>query len=200
MKHLFVITVVVSALGFATEAISAGSDGRFVIRGAGLLNCSNFVEEKEKQSNAYFMIAGWIDGYITGVNRYKTLTYDITSYESTELLARLIDNHCSSNPDDRLYTVMNSIVSRIDEHRIEDATVPVIVEVGDQSTRIYPSTLLRIQNQLTEAGYYSGPIHGRYDSAVIEAMKSHQASIGFQSTGFPDQASVWFLLENSGSQ
>lgn len=180
----------------ALPAMASGDQDRFAIRGAGLLNCANFVEEKQAESPAYLMIGGWIDGYITGLNQYAEDTYDITSYESTELIARLIANHCESNPDDRLFTVVNSLMKRIQDDRIRDPEVPVVVEVGERRTYIYPPTLRRIQRALRERDYYEGPIDGSFGPAVAAGMKKFQEEIGFDPSGYPDQASIWFLLND----
>jgi hypothetical protein len=181
-------------------ALPAGADPgeRFAIRGAGLLQCSNFVEERDKESPAYMMIGGWIDGYITAINQYREDTYDITSYEGTELIARLVDNHCRKNPDDRLFTVINALMERIDEHRVRESVESVTVRAGQQSTQLYKSTVLRIQHALEARGQYVGPTHGRFTPAVKEALAGFQREIGFEPNGFPDQATLWFLLGASG--
>lgn len=180
----------------AASATAAAPDGRHAIRGAGLLNCSNFVEERERESPAYLMIGGWIDGYITGINQYRADTYDITSYESTELIARIIENHCKKNPDDRLFTVLNSLFTRNAEDRIRESMAPVTVTVGDRTTHLYRPTIRRIQNELRQRRLYSEDADGMYDAGVTEAMAEFQKELDFEPTGFPDQATLWFLLNS----
>ena len=180
----------------APPASAAGPDGRHAIRGAGLLNCSNFVEEREKESPAYLMIGGWIDGYVTGINQFRDNTYDITSYESTELIARIIENHCKKNPDDRLFTVLNSLFTRNAADRIQESIVPTIVKVGDRTTHLYEPTIRRIQNELRKRRLYSDDADGMYDDGVAAAMAEFQKEIDFEPTGFPDQATLWFLLNS----
>ena len=56
----------------ASPANAADEQGRYAIHGAGLLKCRVFVEEKSKQSPAYMMIGGWMDGYISAVNNWRS--------------------------------------------------------------------------------------------------------------------------------
>ena len=85
------------------SARSATVDGAFAVRGAGVVDCKTFLAEREKRSRAYLMMGGWIDGYLTGVNQYAQDTYDATSFESTELFAQIIADHCKTHPNDRLF-------------------------------------------------------------------------------------------------
>lgn len=176
---------------------NAGASERFAIRGAGLLECRNFVDERERESPAYLMIGGWIDGYITALNQYRDKTYDITTYESTELIARLIDNHCRNNPGDRLFTVVNSLMARLEDHRVRSPSDLVAIRVGQQATRLYETTIRRIQRVLRSRQYYDGPIDGRFTPPLQQALGRFQQEVGFESNGFPDQATLWFLLGSS---
>ena len=72
----------------ASPANAADEQGRYAIHGAGLLKCRVFVEEKSKQSPAYMMIGGWMDGYpITpkGLNFYA----DSDNRDTKEVNAKL---------------------------------------------------------------------------------------------------------------
>lgn len=197
-KYLPRIGAMVAVSVLAPQLYAADADGRFAIRGAGLLNCQNFIEERAKESPAYIMIGGWIDGYITGINQHLGDTYDITSFESSELIAQVLQNHCEDNPDDRLFTVLNSLFTKVEEDRIRSAGAPVIVEVGERSTRLYRPTVVRIQAALAELGLYTDEPTGFYDTASAEAMREYQASLNFEPTGFPDQATLWHLLWGAG--
>jgi hypothetical protein len=177
------------ALPAATES------GKYAIRGAGLLDCKTFLEEQQKESKAYLMIGGWIDGYITGINQYAADTYDATSFESTELFAELIENHCKKNPDDRLFPVMNSIVHQRWDSRVTDQSRLVGIQLGEQSVRIYEETLSRIQARLAEKGYFELPVTGQFDAKTITAIAAFQETLeGYEATGFPDQATLFALF------
>jgi len=178
----------------ACNLYAADSANRYSIRGAGLLTCKNYVIEREKKSDAYFMIGGWIDGIITGINQYAANTYDVTSFESTELLALIIQRHCEKNPEDRLYSVINTIFSSLHEDRIKHGSALVAVKVDDKQTHLYRELIRRIQQALTKRKLYAGKANGQFTPALEKAIKSFQQRKKMKPTGFPDQSTLWRLL------
>ncbi|MBN4079530.1 peptidoglycan-binding protein [Beggiatoa alba] len=183
------------ALWFASgNMLAADVTGSFSIKGAGLLNCKTFVKEREERSNVYYMIGGWLDGFISAHNKYVEGTYDITTFETSELLAKVIDNHCRANPKDRLYPVVNSIIAKFVPHRIQTSSPKIDIHAGKRKTRLYQETLRRVQAELKERGYFNGKIDGVYNNSMIDAIKAFQASLKFEQTGFPDQTTLWRLL------
>jgi branched-chain amino acid transport system substrate-binding protein len=47
-----------------------------------------------------------------------------------------------------------------------------------------------LQRELTDLGFYDGPIDGRYSAATIEAVKAFQRELGVPETGVPDVATL----------
>jgi len=179
----------------AAAASAATENGRYAIRGAGLIDCQTYLDEQEKQSSAYLMMGGWIDGYITGVNQYAEDTYDATSFESTELFAELIRNHCKKHPADRLFPVMNSIVAQRWPHRVTAESPLIGVRLGDKSVQMYKETLERVQQRLADKGYYELPASGKFDQPTISALAAFQKTLeNYEASGFPDQATLWALF------
>jgi len=173
---------------------AAGKENRYSIRGAGLLTCENYIAEQEKKSDAYFMIGGWIDGFITGSNQHMSDTYDVTSFESTELLALIIGRHCKQNPDDRLFSVVNSILTGLHNKRIINRSALVNVTVADKETFLYTEVIRRMQQRLNKRGLYKGEANGEFDQSLEESISSFQRSQKMNPTGFPDQSTLWKLL------
>lgn len=192
MKLKLVTICCLLFLSFNTFA--AAKNKNFALKGAGLLNCKMFIKEREQRSNVYYMIGGWLDGFISAHNKYAVDTYDITSFESSELLAKVIDNHCRSNPDDQLYTVINSIIIKLIPDRITYNSPKIEINVGERKTRLYRETVRRIQSELIQQGHFKGEIDGDFSEDTISALKSFQTSLKFESTGFPDQTTLWRLL------
>lgn len=195
MNRLYIYFIFVVSL-FPLTACSATDDEEYAIRGAGLIDCQAFLTEQEKQSRAYLMIGGWIDGYITGINQYAADTYDVTSFESTELFVEIIKNHCLKNPQDRLFPVINSIIAQRWPHRIKEKSPLVGVTLGEMSVPLYRESIVRIQERLSDKGFYSSPTaSGTFDAETITALAKFQETLeGFEVTGFPDQATLWALL------
>ncbi len=176
------------------NVLGADTDGNFAMKGAGLLTCEIFVEAREARSETYYMIGGWLDGYITALNQYAESTYDITSFESTELIVNVMQNHCKSNPDDRLFTVINSIMVKLTDDRLQNRSRKIAVNVGEYETLLYQETLYRIQSELKRLGYMTGEFDSEFSSNTEAALRSFQRSIKLEATGFPDQTTLWRLL------
>lgn len=103
------------------------------MKGAGLLPCGSYVAERARQSDAYFLIGGWIEGYLSAYNRLSPDTYDITSFESAELLLSVIQSHCESHPNDRLHQVLQSMIFQLHPDRLRQESSRV--EIADGSAK-----------------------------------------------------------------
>jgi len=194
MKRLQIFIIFLASFA-SLSAYTADNGGKYAIRGAGLIDCQTFLKEQEKQSSAYLMIGGWIDGYITGASQYASETYDATSFESTELFVEIVKNHCRKNSRDRLFSVVNSIIAQRWESRIKKQTPLVGVKLGENSVQIYRETIVRMQERLAEKGFFKLPVTGQFDAETISALASFQKTLkGYKDTGFPDQATLWALF------
>jgi hypothetical protein len=174
MKHL---TAVVGSMGVLLgTAQAADQNGEFALKGAGFLPCQVYVQERENKSSVYYMIGGWLEGYLSAHNRYADQTYDVTSFETLELLLGVIQNHCQSNPNDRLYSVLNSIIIQLQADRVMMESPKVAIAEGERQTQLYRD--------------------GRYTDATRSALIAFQSDIEFETSGFPDQATLWRLFRD----
>jgi hypothetical protein len=193
MKHSAAASCLLLAMGAAS---AADSNSQFALKGAGFLPCQVFVQEREKQTNIYYMIGGWVEGYLSAHNRYAEDTYDIASFETLELLLSVLHNHCQSNPNDRLYTVVNSMVQQLHPDRIVAESPRVEVAEGEFTARLYRETIRRMQEKLAALGLYKGPVDGIYTDATRAAIIAFQSDLEFETTGFPDQTTLWRLFRD----
>lgn len=183
----------------ATTAPTRAADesGQFALRGAGLLPCSVITRERATRSELYRLAAAWADGYLTGVNQHQDSTYDAVSFESTELLMAVVAEHCQSNPNDPLFGVLNGLLKKLAPDRLQEKSAKLEITNGQLRTSLYVSVLMRTQDLLASHGHFSGNATGEYDQATISALKDYQSSIGFEPTGFPDQATLWRLFRGA---
>ncbi|MCB1683935.1 MAG: peptidoglycan-binding domain-containing protein [Pseudomonadales bacterium] len=182
---------------FATlPAQASDRNGEFALKGAGFLPCQVFVLEREKQSTIYYMIGGWLEGFLSAHNQYMDQTYDVTSFETLELLLGVILNHCQSNPNDRLYTVFNSILLKLQPDRIVLDSPKVEIAEGDRKTQLYRETIRRMQEKLAARGLFKEAADGRFTDATRSAIIAFQSDIEFETTGFPDQTTLWRLFRD----
>jgi len=173
---------------------AADDAGRFAMKGAGLLPCGVYVRERERRSNAYYLIGGWIEGYISAYNRFAEATFDMLSFETSELLLAVIDEHCRSNPNDPLHGVLDGMLAKLAAQRIRSESPRVEIVEGERRTRLYRETVRRVQAALAGRGLYHGEVDGRFDDATRSAVIALQSDLGFETTGFPDQTTLWRLL------
>lgn len=177
-------------------ASAADQNGLFAIRGAGLLTCLTYVQEREAASDAYLMIGGWLDGYVTAVNELSLETFDVTPYVSTELLTVLINRHCKGNPTDILFAVTNTLLAKLFDERLKSSSAYVDVRVGLDQMRLYTDTIERIQTSLAAKGLLDTEATGQWNLATQNALARYQESLGMNGSGFPDQATLWSLLRS----
>jgi peptidoglycan hydrolase-like protein with peptidoglycan-binding domain len=71
-----------------------------------------------------------------------------------------------------------------------------MLEVGDAHNHayVYETILRRAQAALKLRGLYNGPEDGTYTPALREAFRGFQHSVGLETTGVPDPATLWKLL------
>lgn len=189
------LSVAVCALALqATAAFAADDAGKFAMKGAGFLPCQVYVSERDRRSDIYYMIGGWIEGYVSAHNKYVPDTYDVMSFESLELVLAVMEKHCRSHPEDRLYEVVTAIIENFDAQRLERESPRIRIEEGERKALLYRETISRMQAKLASLGLYQGPVDGRFTDATRSALMAFQSDIEFEPTGFPDQTTLWRLL------
>ena len=98
LLSILAATLISTATFMSTEARAADSGGQFAVEGIGGSTCESFVAAKSESSDAYWMFLGWLDGYMTGIKQYAPETYDITPWQSQNLLAALFEKFCARDP------------------------------------------------------------------------------------------------------
>jgi len=196
-KTLIANAVLLVSLATAQVSFAADKYGQFGVRGAGLISCAVYANERKVRADVYRMTAAWIDGYITATNENRTNTYDILSFETTELLTEVINKHCLNNPNDIVFTVIKSLLIKLQNDRVQLNSKKTNITIGQRQTFLYESTIKRIQQRLKALGFYKGKINAAFGQLMIESFKGYQQSIGFNPTGFPDQATLWRLLRSA---
>ncbi len=190
--------ILLTWFGISIPLLSTAADdkGQFAIRGAGLMPCALFYQEKQAESEVYLIAASWVDGYITGRNQYSDKNYDALSFETTELLMSILEKHCKRNPQDLVFSVISSLLGKLANQRLIQQSEKIEIVAGERKTILYVTTLKRAQQKLQASGYYQGEVTGDYDENTQQALKKFQKSIAFNSTGFPDQLTLWRLFRS----
>lgn len=99
------------ALLFTTSTVVAKEKQVFPLAayGEGGASCGSYVESKQDQTERYFYFA-WVNGFLTGVNRYQKSEvkifnglYDVKRGRDDEALMLWLDNYCNKNPLDSFF-------------------------------------------------------------------------------------------------
>lgn len=175
-------------------AEAADKQGQYAVRGVGLVSCKLFISEKAARGDVYLMTAAWVDGYISGTNQHADNTYDVLSFESTELLMNVLEKHCKQYPDDPVFGVVASLFKKLQSDRLVSYSEKITIEEGKRNAQLYKEVVQRLQNALKDKGYYSGPANGSFTGETQAAVAKFQKSIEFEATGFPDQLTLWRLM------
>jgi len=179
----------------AMPGARAGDEkGQYAVRGAALINCAMFTQARGGNSETYRVVASWVDGYITAINQNVPRTYDVMSFESTELLMAVLDQHCGKHPRDPVFGVISQLVAKLEVDRITAKSDKVSVSVGNRQVLHYADLIKRVQQSLGASGFYKGAASGQYSTQTADAMKRYQKSVKLEPTGFPDQTTLWRLL------
>jgi hypothetical protein len=191
---------------FPSIALAADADGKFAVKGVARTHCTTFVkvwEERREAPQRYALYAGWMDGYLSALNERTAGTYDLTSFEGTELLGNFVYSNCKRAPEQPFFNMMRGLVQALNGHRLPSQSPLVLiegtVELSDGESRdvrisLYEETIRRAQNSLKSTGAYDGEVDGVYSDATRAAVKTFQTDNGLRVSGLPDQFTLMRLF------
>jgi len=179
----------------ATRPTRAAVDDVYALRGAGQLSCSQYLEAYQEEGRILYMTAGWIDGYVTALNRVQDGVFEHLAWQETGLVLDLLRNHCAGNPNDVLANAMQLFVRATASTRLTQPSELLELPVPDgEPIDIYRDTLRRAQELLADAGHYSAAVDGAYGPGTAAAFRAFQAANGLPETGLPDQRTLLVLF------
>lgn len=176
------------------DAAAASAKGEFGVKGIGAENCAAFVEASRNKDPGIAEFGGWVQGYITAVNRYRPDTFDVAPWQSPGLLLSLIHAHCQHNPEHRLFEVVHQLQVVLAEDRLTERSEITEVANGKDKIRIYTQVLKRAQQALIDRGLLQGTADGVYGPKTKTAFEELQKQAGLTVTGLPDQETLFELL------
>lgn len=180
---------------WSATAQAANEQGQFAVRGVGVMDCANFTKEYKARSQAAFIFAGWLDGYISAVNRLQPGTFDSVPWQLSDFLMLLINNHCAANPDHRLFTVVQQLLAYYGEQRMPTSSERIDAKADDKTVSVYKEVMRRAQLALSKAGVYSGTADGVFGPKTRAAFEAFQEKSNLTKTGLPDQQTLYRLFE-----
>jgi len=190
------IWALVAAVG-PGAAHAADSEGNFAIDGAGSMSCERFAKAYDQKTRDYYVYAGWIDGYVTATNQREDGVYDLTPWQTTELLLDLAAQYCRANPDRQFIYGVTKLLGFLYPGRLESYSEIVEIEHGDRGQYLYSATIMRVQETLAGTGLYDGPIDGSFDDELRAAVTAFQKQADMPANGWLDQRTLFALFKVS---
>ena len=186
------------ALGAAggERSARAATGDVYALRGAGQLSCAQYLQAYEEQGSVLYMTAGWIDGYVTALNRLEAGVFEHLSWQETGLVLDLLRNHCNANQDDVLANAVHLFVRATASTRLTEASelVEIPVPGGSSVLDVYQATIARVQRTLAELGHYNSTVDGLYGPGTAAAIRAFQAEHEMPESGLPDQRTLLVLF------
>jgi len=186
MKKLLSYLIVILSAG---QVHAAASDGSFAVDGPGSQTCSFFVDALETgDQNAGIAFAAWSQGFITAVNVFEEDTYDVTPWQTVDLLMAKLRAYCNANPDVPYINALGALVSTLKSERLREASELVQARVDGSAVTIPAEVLARIRDQLEQSvlGEMGTEPNG-FDLEFAERLKAFQRENGLTESGLPDQ-------------
>jgi len=183
------------ALAWSSPAHAADADGQSAIRGIGGKDCAAFVKAVAERTQDVYVFAGWLEGYISAVNRLQPNTFDALPWQSTNTLMALIDNHCTANPQEQLFGTVLRLLDFFSDQHLKSPSPRIDAAVGEKGIKLYQEIMRRAQEALARAGVYSGTADGLYGPRTRTAFEAYQEQLGLAKTGLPDQETLFRLFE-----
>ena len=180
----------------SSPAVAADPQGQFAIKGGGQQSCGTFLTAWEERSSDLGLYAGWIDGYLTGLNQFTDSTYDLASWQTSDTLMGLTQSVCLQAPGEtRFMDAFFQIVRVITPSRIMVQSPLVALIHEGESTVAYGPVIARLKARLEELGHGEMLTQGEaFDPATATAIAVFQEAEGLPATGLPDQRTLFELF------
>ena len=196
MRRIVFGLAALASLASAAGASAREADGAYAIKGVGRSSCADFVRAyagaADSEGRTLLPYAGWIDGYVTGFNHFQPETYDLTPWQTTELMLAMIGQHCREDQNrERLFIeAANALALVLYPDRLEAESEIVRVESIGQAVFMYRDLLEDVRERLVAAGFAPGPEGATYDRDFANALRAYQAKRGLPTSGLPDQPTL----------
>jgi len=192
--HRLLLPTLLLCLSSTFPAAAADQSGRFVIKGAGTATCKDYLEAYQDKPGGFLLYLGWIGGYVTAVNQYRSDTYDLTSWESMGLLAAVLQGYCREHQQTSFFNATQKLVEALNRDSLKTFHPGIDVYNRGVTLTLTQPLLSRVQHRLAELGHYQGDTDGEFGDAAKAAMSAYQKKHGLPPTGLPDQLTLFQMF------
>jgi len=179
--------------GVATlPAAAADANHDFAVHGIGAISCNQLTNAPAKsQAEVRVVLASWLLGYVTAMNRTDAVTYDATPVQDQGALVNMVSGVCKLHPKVPVEAVAFSVFQSLDKAKLATASPEIKVTVGKSSTVLRQDTLDKVEKVLVSLKYLpAGQATGAFTSSTAVALLKFQTAQKLPTTGLPDPATV----------
>ena len=152
---------------------AADSSGDFAIRGVGRISCkelSDAVDKKDKQRLSFF--GTWLEGYISAANQFSEDTFDVTPWQTTELLLALLGRACAQHQDRNFMAVAGRLIAEMQPLRLTERSPVLKLQTADNVQVQYKEIVERVRTRLIELGY-TFEVEGIIGEKALEELRAN---------------------------
>jgi len=186
------------AAGLASSAQAGDEEGRYAVKGIGLMPCKTFVEAAQQGKPEASGVVAWLDGYTSGINMLLDNTYDLVTWQDG-VLPNMLAATCAQMPDQPVAVASGQIIQVLGAQRLQQAETPATITVGEQKRLLYPTVVRAMQQRLKNRGI-NVTVDGDFGPGTQRALSGFQTSNNIPATGFPDPRTMVALFATEPGQ
>ncbi len=192
MKRM--VMSLVAAFVSGASAAAADREGRFALDGGGAAACAQFLQAREAKAAELSLFAGWIDGYLSAVNQMRPETYDITPWQTTDLLLVLVENYCRANPKEAFGLAVNRLGAALAKDRMTTQSPMMVAGHKGAVVSVYEEIIVRVHGALVERKHLPKEAEPKFTPEMRVALEKFQQERKIPVTGLPDQKTLFLLF------
>ncbi|MDZ7752731.1 MAG: peptidoglycan-binding protein [Gammaproteobacteria bacterium] len=178
------------------ETHAADPEGRFAVDGVGSRQCEDFIKAVKSEDAVLLQAFGsWTNGFFTGANVYEEDTFDVTPWQTSELLLAKLVKYCEANPKKRYVNAVGRLLTALKPERLSRSSELVSPRVEQRAVFVYRETLERVREALVEAGYDVPETVAEFGPEFADALVAFQRDRKLPLTGLPDQPTLNALFQ-----
>ncbi|MFN3231007.1 MAG: peptidoglycan-binding domain-containing protein [Alphaproteobacteria bacterium] len=185
------------ASGVATQSMAADADSNYIVRGYGGQPCQAYLTAVTSSIEEVQPYLVWMEGYISGVNRLQTETFDASPIIPSADMGQLVATLCQQSPDAQFERAVLALLELFKPYRIREQSQLIEMTVGDTSGAIRQETMRWMQEKMIEKGFFTATPDGRFGPDTQLALRAYQRARELPVTGVPDgETIVNFIRED----
>lgn len=169
-------------------AKAADGTGAYALKGPGRVSCAALPEDGPGERD----LAAWVTGYVTAANRLTGDTFDLTPWQTVDVLMAQMRQYCAAHPQRTAEAALAELLEFVHPERLSVMESPVSLRDAGRVVVVYPSTLAMARGLLSERGF---PLGAAGPDALKRALGAYQAVHGLAVTGLPDIATLLSLMQ-----